>query len=172
MNSKNVNLLKSPSDFTELLSLSELSTQMKVLEFLQCNMLNYQRDYVKSFIKTKDEVLDFIPAEDVEKYFPDYITHRKPEDTYIVDTKYKMLIEIHRDLIDSFKFRYEDEKLICEYSKTNRKKSEYKRDVIMEELVYYKLVFDMGTNELIDHERRSGIYTPVGENGFYKKAYY
>jgi hypothetical protein len=170
MENKSVNILESPSDFTEMLSLSELNTQMHVLEFLQNNMLEYQRDYVRSFIKTKSEVLDFIPVSDVDSYFPKYRTYKDNQE-FIVDTKNKELIEISKSFVDNFKFRHKDGNLICEYSHTNLIiKQDYGSRIPMEEIVYTKLIFDMGTNQLVDYEHRSGIYEPVDkERSFYRK---
>jgi hypothetical protein len=61
--------LKTSQDFNELLSLSELDIQMEVLGFLQENLFDYQMNYLKSFLKTIDEAIEYIPEKDYTEYF-------------------------------------------------------------------------------------------------------
>ena len=69
-----IKTLKTSHDFTELLSLSELDIQMEVLGFLQENLFDYQMNYLKSFLKTFDEVIEYIPDKDYPIYFNRYET--------------------------------------------------------------------------------------------------
>ena len=68
-NTKTLSTLRTSQDFNELLSMSELNTQMEVLTFLQDNLQDYQMNYLKSFFKDIDEVIAYIPQKDYEKYF-------------------------------------------------------------------------------------------------------
>ena len=61
--------LKTSQDFNELLSLSKLDIQMEVLGFLQENLFDYQMNYLKSFLKTIDEAIEYIPEKDYHIYF-------------------------------------------------------------------------------------------------------
>lgn len=61
-------LLKTPQDFTNLISLQELSTQMTILDFIKKNLHKYQMNYVSSFMKTPDDVLKYIPEKDHSQY--------------------------------------------------------------------------------------------------------
>jgi len=63
-----VNPIKAPADFNDLLDLQDLKTQMGVLEHLQNNLKKYQLDFVKSFIKTSEEVIGCIPPENLCEY--------------------------------------------------------------------------------------------------------
>ena len=60
--------LPTSDDFDELLNLSTLQTQMEVLSKLQANMLTYQRNYMKSFLMTSSEILEYIPEENHKDY--------------------------------------------------------------------------------------------------------
>ena len=66
---KVVKTLRTTQDFTELLNLAELKTQMEVLGFLQDNLYEYQMNYFKSQLMSFDEVWDYISDNDKPKYF-------------------------------------------------------------------------------------------------------
>lgn len=71
-----VETLKTSEDFTELLSLSKLSTQMEVLSFLQNNLFSYQMNYFQSHLLTFDELMEFLPEKDKPTYFPENSLYR------------------------------------------------------------------------------------------------
>ena len=52
--------------------MSELSTQMDVLGFLQENLFEYQMNYFKSHLMTYDQMMEFMP----EKQKPLYFSYR------------------------------------------------------------------------------------------------
>lgn len=117
-----INVLTSPADFTEQLSLSELSTQMVVLNFLQTNLLDYQRNFVKSFIMTIPAILDILPDDEYSTYLKGYqesfwIKDRPEFDIdlaskfysnnceyWIIDYKNKKLIPFGNKDIKKYKF--------------------------------------------------------------------
>lgn len=73
-----VNLLKTPADFTELLDLQDLITQSTVLKHLQNNQRKYQESFIKSFIKNRNDVLKYIPA----NHWNDYKIVKLDTDTH------------------------------------------------------------------------------------------
>jgi hypothetical protein len=60
--------IKAPVDFTELLDLQDLSTQMHIFDYLKTNLHEYQHKYILSFVKTSDEVLEYLSDGDISKY--------------------------------------------------------------------------------------------------------
>lgn len=57
-----------PTDFTNLHDLGELVNNYALMSKLQNALNNYQETYFKSFIKTYDEVLDYIPESETLNY--------------------------------------------------------------------------------------------------------
>lgn len=49
--------------------MSELSTQIEVLTFLQENLFDYQMNYLRSNLMTFDEVMEYLPEEKKVEYF-------------------------------------------------------------------------------------------------------
>lgn len=111
-----IKTLKSPADFTSELSLSELSTQMIVLKYLQDNLLDYQRNFVKSYFKTIDLILNELPNDQYENYLSEFLEYKKEFNLETASNKYKELCEYW--LID-----YKNKKLI---PFGNKSLSEYK----------------------------------------------
>lgn len=81
-----IQILKTPADFKEELSLTDLSTQMIVLKYLQDNLLDYQHKFVKSFMMTFQQLLDYIPEDQHDEYF----SH------YCYESDYKHVTEVRR----------------------------------------------------------------------------
>lgn len=86
-----VKTLRTSEDFNELLSLSDLKTQMEVLGFLQKNLFEYQMNFFKSQLMTFDEFWNFIPDNDKPKYFQDkeYVSGYKKKDGTLEKGYYK-----------------------------------------------------------------------------------
>ena len=60
--------IKIPSDFMSLHELKELVKHHESLALGNKSLREYQGEYVKSFLMTRDEVMDYIPASKLEKY--------------------------------------------------------------------------------------------------------
>jgi hypothetical protein len=56
-------------DFAELLSLTDLMTQMEVLGFLQQNLFDYQMNYFKSQLMIWDDLIQYISDKDKPSFF-------------------------------------------------------------------------------------------------------
>ena len=56
-------------DFAELLSLTDLMTQMEVLGFLQQNLFEYQMNYFKSQLMIWDDLVEYISDKDKPIFF-------------------------------------------------------------------------------------------------------
>lgn len=56
-------------DFAELLSLTDLMTQMEVLGFLQQNLFDYQMNYFKSQLMAWDDLVEYISDKDKPSFF-------------------------------------------------------------------------------------------------------
>ena len=140
-----VKTLRTTQDFTELLSLSELSTQMEVLSFLQGNLFDYQMNYFKSHLLTFDELLAFIPDKDKKVYFKDHLDgdyvgdkwvphefdEKKvrqefkksyynsrdyiKEHLFLVNTKFKKFYHFNKKILPKFHFFSKDGLLIPTY---------------------------------------------------------
>lgn len=157
-----INLIKAPADFNELLDLQDLKTQMSVLEHLQNNLNKYQLDFVRSFIKTSKEVLDYIPAEvlgEYEIFNCDDYDFSDPEDVkkfakskkkWVVNPRDKGITEISEP--EKLKFKMEGNILKAKDDRVimiNRKA--YYRIAYFDELrKNFKMKFDLSTNELIE----------------------
>lgn len=113
--------LKSPADFKEKLSLIDLSTQMMIFKHFHDNLITYQRNFVKSFMLTFEEVLNYIPEEQQDHYFAPYKYMEKHNqitevrrikmklnqkfNLFIVDTVNRKLYPMSRNIpFDRYKF--------------------------------------------------------------------
>lgn len=63
-----MNYIKIPKDFKNLHDLGDLVNNYELMSKLQNALNNYQDTYFKSFIKSYDEVLDYIPKSNYNKY--------------------------------------------------------------------------------------------------------
>lgn len=156
--------IKIPADFTELLDLSTLETQMKVLSHLTNNLAEYQNNFLKSHLKTADELLDYIPKRQHKSFsislfilgnnttimlselqqilnkfqsstaLDDDIKYAITNTKYIVDTSNKKIIPI----VDTSGFVFdlnEDNIMLASYIKTiNRNAKSYYRYETWEEI--------------------------------------
>lgn len=157
-----VNLIKAPADFNDLLDLQDLKTQMSVLEHLQGNLRKYQMDFIKSFIKTSEEVIKCIPPESIGEYeihncydydfaYPEQIKKfRGSRKNWVVNHRDKSMIEIYD--LDGLKFKMKDNILIASDKRTIEiNKQVYYRATYFDELKRdIKMSFRFDTNELID----------------------
>jgi hypothetical protein len=79
-------------DFAELLSLTDLMTQMEVLGFLQQNLHEYQMNYFKSQLMAWDELIKYISDNDKPKFFTrrEYIfgDYDRKKEEYITPSYY------------------------------------------------------------------------------------
>jgi len=96
-----VSTLKTSQDFTELLSLSELSTQLEVLSFLQSNLFEYQMNYLKNHLMTFDEMMAYIPENEKKIYFKEYTDYK-------LNKAYKKVYKRYSEeyLREKLKYRY------------------------------------------------------------------
>ena len=145
-----VKTLRTTQDFTELLSLSELSTQMEVLSFLQNNLFDYQMNYFKSHLMTFEEMMTYIPEKDKGIYFKEsqyreykgkgqylpysekYVREEMSGKNYggsnyisthyfLVNTIKKVFYHFNKKFVPKFKFSYKKGLLICEYHFVGKK---------------------------------------------------
>jgi len=102
-----VRTLKTAQDFTELLSLSELNVQMKVLGFLNRNLYDYQMGFFKSQLMDFEQMIAYIPKSDLKHYFYCDYAHRKYRCTeYKKDEKGEYVRDSENGLIEIKKGRY------------------------------------------------------------------
>jgi hypothetical protein len=157
-----VNLIKAPADFNDLLDLQDLKTQMSVLDHLKSNLRKYQMDFIRSFIKTSDEVIKCIPPEDIGEYeifncydydftYPEHIKKfRESAKNWVVNHKDKRMMEI--DDLAGLKFKMKDNILIASDKRTIKINTQvYYRATYFDELKKdIRMSFRFDTNELID----------------------
>jgi hypothetical protein len=154
-----INPIKAPADFNDLLDLQDLKTQMSVLEHLQNNLKKYQLDFVKSFIKTSQEVIDCIPPENLGDYeIFDYDFSNvdsvkeflKSGKNWVVNHRDKRMMEITEP--EELKFKMNDNILLASDKRVLRiNKQAYYRIVYFNELRRdVRMSFRFDTNELID----------------------
>lgn len=119
--------IKIPADFTSLHDLGDLVNNYTVMSKLQNLLNNYQEAYFNSFLKRLDQIYEYIPEKDLKKYqfkIDNYyfeiddnavwFSNKKHKsvnilndlvidkikkicDYYIIDTKNKEVIGIHKD---------------------------------------------------------------------------
>lgn len=170
-----INPIKAPADFNDLLDLQDLKTQMSVLEHLQKNLKKYQLDFVKSFIKTSKEVLDYIPAEIFKEYeifncydydfsTPEEIEKfAKSEKNWIVNPRDKRITEITEP--EKLKFKMVGNVLKARDKRVTKINIRpYYRAAYFDELRKdVKMSFRFDTNELIDCSDYSYIKEGLNE---------
>lgn len=112
-------------DFAELLSLTDLMTQMEVLGFLQQNLFEYQMNYFKSQLMIWDDLIEYISDRDKPSFFTrrEYISgdydHQKKKwitHGYDADFDWKYAQTEYTEDRNCY-----DEKSKKEYSKANRR---------------------------------------------------
>lgn len=93
---KEVTKLKLPINPGDLLNLYDLRDQLRLKEELEKNTDKYIWDYFKSFLKTSDEVLKYIPEEMYGKYslnsnYPEIYNLDLPDALYHCDRDFKFI---------------------------------------------------------------------------------
>lgn len=116
-NSIIVNPLKCDQDFKELLSASDLRSQLDILNFLSDNIRNYQINYVKSFLMSLKEVIDYIPNNEYKSWFlvdynHDELTEFEKTRYFLVDTRCKIVFSINKGSVENLIFTVEKNRLI------------------------------------------------------------
>jgi hypothetical protein len=71
-------LLKLPKDFDSLHTLEELQAQQMLSSLINNNLDSYYGEFFSSQIKTKSEVLEYIPEKDWSKYYENNMTRIDP----------------------------------------------------------------------------------------------
>jgi hypothetical protein len=112
-------------DFAELLSLTDLMTQMEVLGFLQQNLFDYQMNYFKSQLMIWDDLVEYISDRDKPSFFTrrEYISgdydHQKKKwitHGYDADFDWKYAQTEYTEDRNCY-----DENSMKEYSRANRR---------------------------------------------------
>jgi hypothetical protein len=183
---KNLELLKTPADFNELLDLQSLSTQMLVLSHLNNNLIGYQREFLKSFIKTPKEIIDYIAEKDIIEYIENVIyddwdfsvetdkqklsKFKKFKSKYIIDIENKNLFEISAANINKFKFSLDKNGVLLKCILTSQEES-YSQTFGGGSSIYTAIndeeyVFDMKTNTFKSYKEKL-ISSNSIDSGYY-----
>jgi len=171
-----LNTLSTTQDFAELLSLTQLKTQMGVLGFLQDNLFDYQMNYFKSHLMTFDEMMAYIPEKEKKVFFKKYrdceYTNNKlvykpynevylryclksyiETDLFLVNTIDKKVYHFPKQIVPLFKFFFTDGKLVCTYYRSVMVKTfeSFNETYSYDSQRTYQLFFDMDKNLLVGH---------------------